>query len=213
MATTINLFPWVYNKAVSPLLLEFYRKDEQYKAKNLIFLVQSIFFAGSFLICLWLKEAFSLLIKNDTLNKMYPLAIIIIMGYNYRPMYVGSNQQFFYHERTNILWRISFVAGIGNVILNLIMIPIFGYEAAAYTTFFSLLYMGYAGYFYKAFREVDKTKYYPIFWILISIALTALVYVAVEIPIEFKIFVSLALLGICAILLYKYKHIVESING
>ena len=200
------------NKAIGPVLLGYYKKKELTKAKNLIFLVQSVFFALSFLICIWLKEAFHFLIKNDTLNKMYPLAIIIIMGYNSRPMYVGSNQQFFYYERTDILWKVSFVAGLSNVVLNVIMIPIFGYEAAAFTTFISLLYLGYASYFFKAFKAVSQTRYYPIAWILISIAITALAYIVVEFPMQFKIYISIALFGFCFLLFFKYKYIIDSIN-
>src|SRR5690606_22869336 len=139
--------------AIGPLLNECFRSKEDEKARNLIFVQQIAFLVLSFTCCIWLKELFQFFIRNDELNQMYYLAVIIVMGYNYRPMYFGANSKLIYLERTPAILRVSFGAGVINVLLNLGLIPIMGFEVAAYTTFFSLMYMGYAGYFMKAFRE------------------------------------------------------------
>ncbi|MDD2493576.1 MAG: oligosaccharide flippase family protein, partial [Tissierellia bacterium] len=85
-------------KAISPFLLKYYRDNKEEKAKLLIYMLQTIFLAGSFIICIWMKEIFSFLIRNETLKMVYPLAIIMLMGYNYRPMYLGSVSKLMYLE-------------------------------------------------------------------------------------------------------------------
>jgi O-antigen/teichoic acid export membrane protein len=166
--------------AVGPLLNECYKAGNEVKARSLIFIQQVIFLLLSFAICLWMKELFYFFIRNEELNKMYFLGVIIVMGYNYRPMYFGANAKLMYVEKTKLLWRVSFVAGILNVTLNLIFIPVFGYEAAAYTTYVSLLYMGYAGYFFKEFREHTKVAYHPLLWLLLTVVITMCAAVAVD---------------------------------
>lgn len=96
------------------------------------------------------------------------------MGYAYRPMYLGVGGQLFYYEKTKNLWKISFVAGVSNVGLNLLLIPLFGYQVAAVTTFVALMYMGYSAYFMKDYKEIKRLEYYPMFWL----ALTCIVAVS-----------------------------------
>ncbi|MBT8326544.1 MAG: oligosaccharide flippase family protein, partial [Bacteroidia bacterium] len=123
------------NRAISPMMLKNYANDEEWKARDMIFAFQIIMLVSTFLYSIWSKEIFQLLIKNEALNKTFFLSIILVMAYNYRPMYVGAMNKLFYEEKTNLLWRVSFIAGVSNVVLNIIFIPIFGFTAAAYTTF------------------------------------------------------------------------------
>lgn len=125
------------------------------------------------------------------------------MGYNYRPMYFGANTRLFYYEKTKDLLKVSFIAGLSNVILNFIFIPIFGYEAAAYTTFFALMYMGYVGYFLKAYKAHCTLEYHPLKWLSITLLLSAIVYYLVEIPVIYKICISVILILVLIFLLKK----------
>ena len=172
--------------AVGPLLNECYKKGNEVKARALIFIQQIAFFVLTFLICLWMKELFVFFIRNDELNKMYGLGVVIVMGYNYRPMYFGANAKLMYLEKTNLLWRVSFIAGVGNVILNLVLIPLFGFQAAAYTTFVSLMYIGYAGYFFKEFKAHTTVLYYPFVWLAATVVLTIISIYAVDFNWAFK---------------------------
>lgn len=180
--------------AIGPMLLKAYKNKDERLARNIIFFYKQLFFLVTFLISLWLKEIFFILIKNDSLQKVYPLGIILIMGYNYRPMYFGANTRLFYYEKTKDLLKVSFIAGLSNVILNFIFIPIFGYEAAAYTTFFALMYMGYVGYFLKAYKAHCTLEYHPLKWLSITLLLSAIVYYLVEIPVIYKICISVILI-------------------
>ncbi|MEJ8800863.1 lipopolysaccharide biosynthesis protein [Pontibacter sp. H249] len=164
-------------QAASPFYLQYLTKSASdinaaKQARRLTFGMQVLFLVATFILCLWLKELFILLIKNRELQQAYPLAIIIMMGYNYKPIYLGVVNLLTYREKTKALWKISAVAGAGNIILNLIFIPYFGVEAAAVTTFISLMYMGYSGYTLKEYKQVAELNYYP--WVWLGITLLAL---------------------------------------
>jgi O-antigen/teichoic acid export membrane protein len=167
-------------QAVGPMMYAGYKNNDQETPRRLVFSLQIVFLCMTFVLSIWLKEAFHILIQNESLAKIYPLGIIMVMAYNYRPMYYGANNRLFYNEKTKVLLKITFAAGVLNVILNVILIKLIGFEAAAYTTFACLMYMGYAGYYLKEFKEVNDLSYYPMFWLGLTIGLTIAAYYAVE---------------------------------
>lgn len=193
--------------ALGPLMNERYINKDDVGARNLVFILQITFFAGTFLLCLWLREVFYFMIKNPDLAQMYPLGIIIIMGYNYRPMYFGANNALFFAEKTNLLWRVTLMAGVINVVLNFIAIPIFGYQAAGITTFIALMYMGYAGYYFKVFRKINTAEYYPERWLIGTIALTIVVYFLRDIDWPMKAAASVVALGVVAFVYTRNRHL------
>lgn len=198
-----NSIGMVSGFAITPLMNECYKNKNDKEARDLVFVLQGVFFLASFIISIWLKEIFALLIKNKTLALTYPLGIIIVMAYNYRAMYYGAINKLFYLEKTNILWKITFFAGLINLIANLIFIPLFGYKIAAITTFFSLLFMGYSGYFLKDFKENNTVKFYPWLWIFITIGLTVLAYFLRDISLYYKMGITLIASVFAAYLSYK----------
>src|SRR5690606_4627568 len=105
--------------------------------KSLTFFLQVSFILLCVLISLWVKQIFNVLINNQELESAYAIAIIIIMGYAYRPIYWAAMSRVFFNEKTNKLWRVSFIAGVLNVVLNFIFIPLYGIYAAAITTLIS----------------------------------------------------------------------------
>jgi len=183
-------------KAVGPMLYQTYAKNDNHTARKIIFNLQAVFLAITFSVAIWMKEIFSLLIKNDNLASMYSLGVIIVMSYTYRPMYLGANNRLFYIEKTKTLLKITFIAGIFNVVFNFIFIPYFGYQVAAITTFISLMYMGYVGYFLKEFKESNELPYYPLSWMLFTISLTLFAFFSGEFNWVFKIIII-----VCTLLL------------
>jgi len=193
------------NTAVGPMMLSCYKQGKDLEARNLIFVLQIAILSGTFFFSIWSREVFELLIKNDELKVVYPLAIIIVMAYNYRPMYIGAMTKLFYSEKTNLLWRVSFIAGISNIGLNLLLIPIFGFEAAAYTTFASLLYMGFAGHFMKAIKVDHTVSFHPLFWLVLIIFTTVMASLAVELILLYKIVLSVMTAGTILYCVYKFR--------
>lgn len=186
----VSLMGTASGQAIGPMLSKAYKDLNESLARSLVFSLQVAFFVATFLCSIWMKEIFQLLIKNKELQSVYPLAIIIVMANNYRPMYFGANARLFYHENTKVLLKVTFIAGIVTFGLNLILMPFYGYEVAVYTLFLGLMYMGYAGYFLKEYKENCKLNYYPIYWFVASLALTILGFIIVEWSLIFKLLSS-----------------------
>lgn len=197
-------------KAISPLLNQAYKEGRDLDARNIIFFLQAFFLACTFLGGLWLKEVFKLMVNNEELATLYPLAIIIMMSYNYRPMYMGANNKLFYKEKTNLLWRVTFSAGLINVILNIVLIPYFGYAVAALTTYAALMFMGYSGFYFRIFKEINPVNYYPLVWLTITIAISILVYYLVEFDKIIKLGISVIIIVFIYLLLRYYNRILKS---
>lgn len=205
MAYTFGNYIEIIGTAVGMAVGPYYAKlwsagtlEAKKESRLLTYFLQISFIIGTFSVAIWIKEIFQLLISNDELKKAYPFAVIIIMGYAYRPMYWSVVNKLFYEENTRVLWKISFVAGILNVFLNLIFIPKYGVIAAPITTFVSLMYIGFSGYFLKAYQELDDVSHHPIIWLVIIIQCTVAAYFIVDMDwlVKLEIMVVLIVLSI-----------------
>ncbi len=156
--------------------------------------LQYSFLLAGILLSLWSKELMDMLIKNDELRNVYPLTIIIIMGYVCRPYYWAIITRLQFKEQTKQLWKISFIAGVLNVVLNLIFVPIYGIMAAAVTTFAALLYMGFSGYYIKVVRTAVIKSYCPAIIMLAIIISTVLVYLFKDISLVSKFVITAGLI-------------------
>lgn len=198
--------------AVGPVYTKLYSLKKDKDLKALTFMLQIFFLIASFIVCLWLREIFILLIKNAELQAGYFLGIIVIMGYNYRPMYWAVISKLAYYERTSQLWRISFFAGTLNIILNFIFIPIYGYQVAAVTTFIGLLYIGFSGFFLSAYKDLGNEDYYPLAWIGTIVFTSILVYLIRDISIFYKTIITGVICTMGCVAFFKYKPILNKIN-
>jgi O-antigen/teichoic acid export membrane protein len=188
--------------AITPLMNDRYKNNDDIGARKLIFNLQVLFITLTTISSIWMKEFFYLMINNDVLNKVYPIAIIIIMSYNYRPLYLGFVSKFFYLEETSYLWKHTFTSGLINVLLNFVFIPIFGFEAAAYTTFFAFMYMGFVGFSLKFYKKIKSVEYYPIYWFISIVSLTIISYFVVEFNVVSKIIISIFILFTSGVFFY-----------
>lgn len=170
--------------------------------RDLIFKVQLFFFTATFVCCIWLKEIFLILVNNKLLAATYPYAIILIMAANYRPMYLGATNYIFYKQKTKKLLYVTLIASLLSVILNVILIPQLGIMAAILTTYISLMYLGYSGYYLKEFKKIN-VNYYPMFWLLATLLLTGTAYYVVELDLLIKGVVSLIVIIINLLVLKK----------
>lgn len=201
------------NKAIMPMLLQCYKEKRDEAARTIIFTVQVGMLGATFTYSIWSREVFQFLIANESLAQVYPLSIIIVMAFNYRPMYSGALSKLFYTEQTHLLWRVSFIAGAGNVLLNFALIPFFGFEAAAYATFASLMYMGFSGHFMPKTKACLSANFYPAFWLTVIVAMTALAYGVVALSIGWKVVITLALgLSILGIG-WSFRKELKGVNG
>lgn len=196
-----NLFAsatYAANMAVTPLLLQTYKKNDKKTEKRLNLSILLVFLIATFIASLFSKELIPLLIRSEGMENIYPLAIILMMSFNYRPMYVAANQKLFYLEKTKNLLKVTTVAAGISVVLNFTFIPIWGALGVAIVAFICNMYMGYSGFFLKVFKESDRPNYQPLLWLGTTVGLTILAYFAVEQSIGLKILLS-ALISIAGL--------------
>ena len=181
------------------------KADAERSLRRLIFFLQALFVLGLAILVVWFREIFAILISNEELRQAYPLAIIIVMAYAYRPIYWSIMNRLFLAKKTDKIWRISFGAGLLNVILNFSLIPIFGYQVAAVNTFISFLVLGFGGFLLKDFREQNSLNYHPLLWILLIIACTAASYFLRDSDWMIRMVYSFSLVILVGISLWWYR--------
>lgn len=182
--------------AVGPVYTGMIAKRTKKSETNLFTLAKWLqigFILIGVVLALWCKELMNVLIKNDELKLAYPIAIIILMSYVYRPYYWLCVNRLIYYQKTSQLWKISFIAGVLNLILNFIFIPVFGVQAAAITTFAAMMYMGFSGYSLKSFRELNtfNIRYKPLIVVITIIVSTIAVYILKDAPFILKLLFTL----------------------
>lgn len=196
-----------------PMYLKSYRfkapVEADLYARKLTYMMLIILCSGTFFFSIWSKEIFDILVNNDELKLVYPMSIILVMSYTYKPMYFAAFTKIAYHEKTKSLWKISFFAGAFNVISNILLIPFFGYEIAIYTTFISMMYMGYSGFFLKEFKTNNTVNFYPIPILILMVIITASAYYIVELNIYIKSIISLFLVLVGLLVLFKKNKMLE----
>lgn len=114
-----------------------YREGRWSDYRNLFYICQGSGLVLSFLFCLWMPELYSLLIKSESLCQSESIASLICFANVVMPFYTyTSNSAFIEKKTTKLLWLV-FVPGALNVLLCIVLIPLFGYKAAIYTTIIS----------------------------------------------------------------------------
>jgi O-antigen/teichoic acid export membrane protein len=203
------------NKGVMPYFMKILSSNDENKNlqyRSLTFFILSTSIIVSFLGCLWLKEIFYLMVSNEELRAMYPFAVIIIMSYNFGPIYQSISTYLSFHENTNSLWKMSFVAGAINIILNLIFIPIYGYQIAAVTTLISLLYLGFSGLWIKSYKKNEKLNYYGVLWIFIILISSFSVYFLVDFPVYIKLIITVSIISALLLNINRIKKYISILN-
>lgn len=167
-----RVFSESIHQASTPLFIKLFKNDRSSNfLKDIIFLENYVVSFVSFAIALWLKEIFSIMVNNQDLNSTYNMGIILTMAYVYKPMYTAMATVFYYFEKTKEFWKISFTAGVLNVALNIIFIPIYGFKTAVFTTFLSFLFIGYAGFYVTQFKKLYSPNFHPLLWVGYTIVL------------------------------------------
>lgn len=205
-ANYFGMFEFAIGQAAAPIFMKLYHEKNFSEARRLAFVIQGVFFVVSFLSCLWIKEIFEVMIHNDGMQTAYPIAIVLIMAYNYRPMYYISTNYLFYKEKTVTLMKISFTSALMNIALNFYLLPKYGIMAGAITTFLCLVLLGYAGFFLKSFKEHMKLNHFPIVWLTIMISLTLLVYFLKDLTVASKIIISIGVFVIAGIVAFRFRN-------
>lgn len=137
--------------------------------KTSVFFLALLYLFIGFLGGIWMKEILGLLIRNDELISAYSIAIVILFSFTTRPLYNGAQSFLFYEERTSKLWRVTFMFGMLNIVLNIIFIPFYGINAAAVNTFICIAGSNYGIFLLKDYQETSKLNFFPIRWLVVTL--------------------------------------------
>lgn len=209
IGTYFSILGKSYWQASGPFYMEYYRKENQkgdVQARKMTYYVQAGILLLAFLLSLWIKELFGFLARNEELRSSYYIAIPIIMAYTYHPAYAFNSMKLWYYEKTKTLMKISVVAGVLSVCLNLLLIPVLGVFGSAIATFVSYMYMGYGGFLFKDIRSLFVVNFLPVIWLFVTLSLSLIVYFLKDIDLNFKILITVLCFIVFILSLLKYKN-------
>ncbi len=196
------------NNAISPYQMESLRNKNGQRINYITTIFTLIIFALAFVLAIWSKEIFRLLLSNKSLQISYPYFILYVMALCYRPLYLNASNYYFYFERTKQLLMITFLSGCIALALYIAFIPILGIWAFLIGHYISCLYFGYSGYFYKGYRENTTKKLSVIWFLVIQLILTILAFVLVEYFL-IKVLVTAILVIVGTIGIIKHKNLFD----
>ena len=143
--------------ALAPQIQRTFRSQDFVSYRRLYFLCQAVALVTSFMICVWMPEIYSLLIRNARLAQSCDIACLLCFANVVFAFYTFMSAPAFIEKNTMQLLWLVFVPGILNFVLCYTLIPIFGYRAAIYSTivsFWSQLAIPFVvGYYKKSVRE------------------------------------------------------------
>lgn len=120
------------------------KTDEECEDKLSYFTNLALFFGSGLFLILLVGSYYAVPIF---FSKAYSGAIslipIIALGHLFMPFYLQGNYRLFYKKKSFSIAKISISSAIVSVVLNLLLIPKFGVNAAAYVTFVSLFLLGF----------------------------------------------------------------------
>ena len=114
-----------------------YRAKDYQSFRKLYFLCQGVALVISSLFCIWMPEIYGILIQNEQLRLSANIASLICFANVVMPLYSFMSSTAFIEKRTKqILWLV-FLPGTINLLLCLVLMPIFGYRVAVYAAILS----------------------------------------------------------------------------
>jgi O-antigen/teichoic acid export membrane protein len=196
--------------AVAPIQFSHFAENTQKahsRIKSITFLVALTMIVLAANICVWLKELFSFFAKNNTeFRASYYIGIIIIMSYACKPMYSACINWLTFRDKTRYLWRITFIGGLINVVLNLVLVPKYGILASALATFLCMLFITFYGFYTSAYKQIIVEDYKPLYWIIFCCVGLLIAYLFKDATAIIKIGFSLSTFLGTALLVLKNKH-------
>lgn len=192
--------------AISPYILQALKDEKQKIIEKLGLIFVTFIFGLAFILSLWSREIFDILLSNDSLKSAYPYFIVFVMASCYRPMYLMASNYYFYFEKTKQLLFITFFSGCLAFLIYIVFVPLYGVWAFLIGHYIACLYYGYSGYFYSGYTHNSKLNVPVIKIMLFQIILTFSAFFLVEYLIA-KTIITLLLVICLVILLYKNKHV------
>jgi O-antigen/teichoic acid export membrane protein len=201
--------------ALSPKMQELYRDKKLLEFRNIYYFSQGIAIFAIVLFSVWLPEIYKYLIRNQELQQSSLIARYICFANAVLPLYLFMSTIAFIEKRTKQLLWLVFVPGILNIVLTILLIPIWGYKVAVITTmvsYWSLLcipiFIKYHNTRTKAWLG-DLSKLGLLFVVLIASFYVSLI--VSDLVFQYKLLFTFLSGILMAVFLYKFSNLKQTL--
>lgn len=193
--------------ALGPQIQRAYRSGNYLAYRKLYFLCQTVALTTTFLICMWMPEIYSLLIRNENLAQSCDIASVLCFANVVFAFYTFMSAPVFIEKNTMQLLWLVFVPGILNFALCFALIPFFGYRVAIYSTLISywsqLLIPYFVGYYKKNVKMWLGNLTWPLAILIVILADLLLANSFMYTALWLKVVLAFVAVGS---LLFFYRH-------
>ncbi len=142
VAMSMDVIVMATVKAWQPIFFDEYRKGNFEKINRMAYAYSGYIYFAAVIIILFGADAARLIVPETYFGGLHLIPILVI-GYVFVFLYTLFFQYASYAKKTELISLSTLLAAGANIILNYRFIPIYGYEAAAYTTTasFALLFI------------------------------------------------------------------------
>ena len=134
----MNVVVMAMNKSWVPIFYDHLKNNNYVKINNLANNYSNYIYLAAISLILFAREIV-IIMADKSYYKALEIVPIIILSYVFVFLYTLYGNYAFYKKRTGLISVATLIAGLINIGLNYWLIPIYGYIAAAFTTFLSYL--------------------------------------------------------------------------
>lgn len=201
----LDSFFTAVNQSITPIAFAEIKNGNHNNIKVIVNNFLFLTITSTFFISIWSKEVFHFLVKNEILKNSYIYMIVLVMSLNYKPFYLLNSYYYFYYQQTVSILKITLVSGVIALLGYIIFIPFFGLWGFVIVYYLSMLYMGFAGFYFKFYRTNCNIKFNYTVSIFLPIILTILSFTIVELNWFYKLICSLIFISVVSFLYIKNR--------
>jgi O-antigen/teichoic acid export membrane protein len=200
-----------FQKSLSPLVFKHYKEENTPSDISKIFDIFIIFALFVVSGAILFNKELVVLFTTDAYYSSASLIPILTMAVFFSNMYIFA-PGIAIAKKTKLILIFTATSAILNIILNYILIPIFGLNAAAYATLISsisvfLIYTILSHRFYPIFYQVKKILLSSMLMLIVSYSLTSIFYEIKLISIIIKMICLLLVPICCSFFLLEKKYL------
>jgi O-antigen/teichoic acid export membrane protein len=152
----MDIVIYAINAAWVPILFKKLNDNKMMEVNSYFIQFTKLVSLGAIILIMFSREIITLLADNR-FHESLTIVPVIIIGYVFKYLYSAYSHIEYYHKKTHMLALFSIIAGIINIILNLVFVPNFGPVSAAYTTVASYVVLFILHYLYVRYGLKDNT--------------------------------------------------------
>ncbi|HRY97511.1 MAG TPA: hypothetical protein P5550_00500 [Bacteroidales bacterium] len=140
--------------ALTPRLQQYYRSGRFDKFMRISWLAYLLVLMCTVSGSLMMEEVFQVLVRNEALHVAAPLASIAVFAASFHVWYFVISMPLFINEKTRLLPLLILIPAGVSILLNIFLIPAYGFQVALWVTFFSYMLTPWIGLAFPFIRKL-----------------------------------------------------------